>query len=197
MNGIIYKITNTINNKIYIGQTIQSLQNRWKRHCSNKGTIDELNMVIKKAILKYGKENFKIEVLEICEYNQLDIKESFYINLYDSYNKGYNSTKGGKSGRTRDFFNIEKQEIIISLYKEGFSLRVLAKEFQVSKQTIKLVLIKNNIELNPTRSYKLTSEIRTQILFDYKNNISRKEIQEKYKISKSYLSQLINGTRRI
>ena len=67
MNGIIYKITNTINNKIYIGQTIQSLQNRWKRHCSNKGTIDELNMVIKKAILKYGKENFEVISINVLD----------------------------------------------------------------------------------------------------------------------------------
>jgi hypothetical protein len=55
-------------------------------------------MRIKKAIHKYGKENFTIEELEICDVKDLDAREIFYINFYNSYKNGYNSTLGGKSG---------------------------------------------------------------------------------------------------
>lgn len=55
-------------------------------------------MHIKRAILKYGRQNFSIKELEECDTGKLDEREVYYISLYDSYNNGYNSTKGGKSG---------------------------------------------------------------------------------------------------
>lgn len=54
-------------------------------------------MQIKRAIKKYGKENFSIKELEKCSIAELDEREIYYISLYNSYYKGYNSTKGGKS----------------------------------------------------------------------------------------------------
>ena len=53
---IIYKIVNNINGKIYIGQTIQTLEKRWKSHCSKGGSLS----YIKRAIFKYGQNNFSI-----------------------------------------------------------------------------------------------------------------------------------------
>lgn len=47
------------------------------------------------AIFKYGKENFSVEILEYCLIEELDERERFYINYYNSYNNGYNLTKGG------------------------------------------------------------------------------------------------------
>lgn len=57
--GKIYRITNLVNNKIYIGQTIRDLKVRFKQHCYKKGCT-----YLHNAILKYGKENFKIELIE-------------------------------------------------------------------------------------------------------------------------------------
>lgn len=196
MFGIIYIITNNINSKVYIGQTIQTLENRWKAHCRNKCSRNEMNMHIKRAILKYGKQNFSITELERCKVTELDEKEIYYIKLYNSYIEGYNSTKGGKSGTKELKLDIEQQQDCIELYKLGFSLREVAKEFNVDKATIKHIIELSNIPLRTTRTYKLSQKDREKILEDCKV-LSRKEVMDKWDISKSYLSQLINGKRRI
>lgn len=195
MFGIIYIITNSINDKVYIGQTIQTLKSRWQAHC-RKGSLEEQNMQIKRAIRKYGKENFSIKELERCSIAELDVKEIYYISLYDSYKKGYNSTKGGKSGTKELKLDTEQQNDCVELYKLGFSLRDIAKEFNVDKATVKHIIEINNIDIRTTRTYKLSQEDRNNILEDSKT-LSRKEIMIKWNISKSYLSQLINGKRRI
>lgn len=196
MFGIIYIITNNINSKVYIGQTIQTLENRWKAHCRNKCSRNEMNMHIKRAILKYGKQNFSITELERCKVTELDEKEIYYIKLYNSYIEGYNSTKGGKSGTKELKLDIEQQQDCIELYKLGFSLREVAKEFNVDKATIKHIIELSNTPLRTTRTYKLSQKDREKILEDCKV-LSRKEVMDKWDISKSYLSQLINGKRRI
>jgi group I intron endonuclease len=61
---LIYLITNLLNNKQYIGQTTQSLEKRWQRHCWK--STSKNSMPICHAISKYGKENFKIEILIPC-----------------------------------------------------------------------------------------------------------------------------------
>ena len=196
MFGIIYIITNSINSKVYIGQTIQTLENRWRAHCRTKCSFKEKNMHIKRAILKYGKNNFTIKELEKSKITELDEREIYYIKLYNSYTEGYNSTKGGKSGAKELKLDIEQQQSCIELYKLGFSLREVAKEFNVDKATIKHIIELSNTPLRTTRTYKLSQEDRANILEDYKV-LSRKEIMNKWNISKSYLSQLINGKRRI
>ena len=88
----IYKITNLINGKVYIGQTVRDVQERFREHCRHEATA------IDKAIKKYGKENFSVEVLceakSIGELNELEIK---YISLYNSTDRifGYNMCDGG------------------------------------------------------------------------------------------------------
>lgn len=191
-------ITNQINGKIYIGQTIQPLAQRLQRHfCLGESSAAEMGMAIKRAVKKYGKENFKAVVLEECDRSVSDDREKYYIQKYDSYNNGYNCTKGGDGGRSRDFFSIAIQTEIIDLYKLGFSLRALAAEYNVAKQTIKHVLVINNIALTPTRIYKFSNESRQQILDEVNAGISRKSIMIKWGISKGYLSQLTTGFHRI
>lgn len=198
MKGFIYKVTNKVNSKVYIGQTIQTVQERWYRHCGKSGLSDsEMNTHFKRAILKYGKESFSIEILEEVDSSKLDEREKYYINLYDSYNNGYNSTLGGQNGGYRPFKLIEYYSDVIKLYKYGFSLREIGREFNVDKSTIKGILIRNNITLRTTRTYKYSQEQRTLIIQDWNSGLSREEIMNKYKISKTYLSQLINRKRRI
>ena len=87
MTGI-YKITNQINNKIYIGQSVD-ISKRWHYYKSPPETLNYKSKIIS-AIKKYGIENFTFEVLEECSINELDKKEYYYIKLYDSIDKGYN-----------------------------------------------------------------------------------------------------------
>jgi group I intron endonuclease len=76
---IIYKITNNINNKVYIGQTIETIKKRWSRH-TWKCTIKRNAMAITNAIIKYGKENFIIEQIDIAKsIEELNEKEIYYI----------------------------------------------------------------------------------------------------------------------
>lgn len=94
----IYKITNLINGKIYIGQTTSCVQKRFDEHAIH-GKFNK--MAIDRAIIKYGKENFKIEIIDDTakDQDELNLKEEYYIALYDSCNKkiGYNITTGGKN----------------------------------------------------------------------------------------------------
>lgn len=196
MFGLIYIITNSINDKVYIGQTIQSLKDRWYEHCRTACSKNEADMHIKRAILKYGKENFTIKELEKCTIEELDEREIYYIGLYNSFVKGYNSTEGGKSGAKPLKLDMEQQEFCIELYKLGFSFREIAKEFNVDKTTIKHIIEINNIPIRSTRTYKLSQEDRL-IILEESSYMSRRELMDKWNISKSYLSQLISGKRRI
>lgn len=195
MEGVIYKITNNINNKVYIGQTVQKIQNRFYQHCATNCSEAVKNMAIHRAIHKYGKTTFTMEVLESCPKKMLDEREKFWINYYDSYNNGYNSTLGGKKGN-KPFKNLNNSDII-SMYNKGYSLRLIALKYNVDKETIKNILVRTGIKIRTTRTYKLSQLTRQALIMDYNNGLSRKEILSKYNISKSYLSQLINGTRRI
>lgn len=102
MDYIIYKITNQINNKIYIGQTTENLNNRWKRHC---GYQLKDNTYLHRSMSKYGIENFVIEEIDRADsQNELDEKEYKWILYFKSFNKefGYNlkKTKGKCGGDT-------------------------------------------------------------------------------------------------
>lgn len=92
--GYIYKITNIVNNKIYIGQTTRNVEIRFKEHLRAKDDYP-----IHKAIRKYGKDNFKVEIIEECANENLNEKEKYYIKIYNSYNGhiGYNASPGGNS----------------------------------------------------------------------------------------------------
>ena len=195
MNGFIYKITNKLNNKVYIGQTIQKPIERFYQHCAKKCDKYILNMVIHKAIFKYGKDNFTFEVIEEVPKQQLNEREEYWIKYYNSYTDGYNSTKGGQKGN-KPFKNIDNKAII-EQYQQGKSLRTIGKMFNIDKATVKSILIRNNIKLRTTRTYKLSQEDRANIISDFKQGLPRNTIVSKWNISKSYLSQLINSQRRI
>ena len=195
MRGFIYKITNTINSKSYIGQTIQNVKERFYQHCATKCSKAVSNMAIHRAIKKYGKSNFTVEVIEEIDSANLNDRERYWIKYYNSYNNGYNSTKGGQDG-CKPFKDLDV-ESIIKEYNTGKSLRTLGTIFKVDKQTIKDLLIRHNVELRTTRTYKLSQKDRDKVLEDFASGLSRKEIMIKWNISKSYLSQLITGYRRI
>lgn len=92
----IYKITNQETGECYIGQAVD-IAKRWKDHAKCGLGIDTpANNKLYKAIQEYGIWNFSWELLEKCSKEQLNEKEYFYIDLYDSKNYGYNSASGIK-----------------------------------------------------------------------------------------------------
>lgn len=89
----IYKIENLINGKIYIGQSIE-IEKRWKKHLAAQD-----DFLIHKAIRKYGKNNFNFTILEECDIMDLDRKECYWINYYNTIiPNGYNMITGGSNG---------------------------------------------------------------------------------------------------
>ena len=92
MYGVVYKITNNISGKSYVGQTKRDVKVRFREHSRCKTTI------LGKAIHSYGIENFSIEIIEKAETRQeLDEKEIYYIKLLNTIKpNGYNQCKGGE-----------------------------------------------------------------------------------------------------
>ena len=91
----IYKITNLINGKCYIGQSVH-IERRFSEHCRPSSTS-----VIAKAIQKYGKENFSFKVLEECDLESLNYKEQYWIKHFNSLiPNGYNVTEDTESTHT-------------------------------------------------------------------------------------------------
>lgn len=136
----IYKIENKINHHCYIGLSVD-IYARWKEHKRRpfSPTAPDYDNLLYKAIRKYGIENFDFSILETCSKEELSKKEIFYIEKFNSYNKGYNMTTGGEMGnydqsgedhpnhkltledvkdiRTR-YNNHERKEKVYELYKD-------------------------------------------------------------------------------
>ena len=92
----IYKITNIKTKECYIGQAIH-IKDRFVEHAKCGLGIDTpAGNKLYKAIQEFGLWNFSFEVLEECPREQLNEKEKYYIDLYSSYDYGYNSTRGNK-----------------------------------------------------------------------------------------------------
>lgn len=130
----IYRITNLINGKIYVGQTKQILKERFQQHCLSKN-----NMLISRAIKKYGKENFKIEILETCiNLEELNNSEIKWIKDLNSLNpNGYNVLEGGRNAKLPEEMLKQKTDKISGknnyLYGKKHSEETLKKMSDVKK----------------------------------------------------------------
>jgi hypothetical protein len=87
----IYKITNTLNQKIYVGKS-KNPKVRWRQHKSHS---KKRNTKLYYAMRKYGVENFTFEILEECLESQVNERETYYVSLLEPY---YNMTNGGDGG---------------------------------------------------------------------------------------------------
>lgn len=132
--GSIYIIKNTVNSKVYIGQTTMTVRERFMTHmkpstAKRKGTYKLYN-----AVLKYGSDKFYVETLEEnVSLDKLDEREIELINQYDSFRKGYNSTPGGDG---RIINKINNEEELLRLAKEGRGTAEIATLFGVNKATV-------------------------------------------------------------
>lgn len=133
----IYKITNTINGKVYIGQS-QCITKRWKNHkiTAYNSNDRSYEYPLYRAIRKYGIENFDFSILENCTIEQLDEREIFWIKFYSSDNScyGYNNDSGGSNCPHPTKLTEEKVNEIINLLKNTtISQYDLAERFKVDQ----------------------------------------------------------------
>lgn len=156
---IVYKITNKINGKAYIGQTVQTLSKRWNRHVHNKSK----NSVISLAIRKYGVENFEIRILSRCNtIEEMNHRETYYIKLFNTLaTNGYNLKLGGQQGGP--LTELSKQKI--SNAKKGKPSAFFGKrhsEESKIKNSIAHLGRKASIETRQKQSKALKGKSRSQ-----------------------------------
>lgn len=95
MGFYVYKITNTVNNKIYVGQTTDSLNTRFNRHKGYQLNMD-YNSKLHRAMKKYGTDKFSIHLIEECKnQEELTKREYYWINKLNTINEGYNINNSG------------------------------------------------------------------------------------------------------
>lgn len=198
--GFIYKITNNINGKVYIGQTIKTIKKRWQQHICNSSKPYFQQIVLYKAMKKYGKENFYIEPIEEIDNSQLDEREKYWIKYYNSYKNGYNSTIGGKA---TTLYELDEEQIIFDYYNLK-TARKVAKKYNVDHAVIDGILNAHNIphfsqrQYNGQRvkcfkdgiEYSFDSIVDcAQFLIDNDPNIKTKKVHT----AKQYISDIINN----
>lgn len=133
VTGIIYKATNKINGKVYIGQTVCSFHKRKLKHFS-KANEKKPSMHFHRALKKYGKSNFTWEIIENCNSKQeLDDMEFHYIKQYDSFKNGYNMTFGGEGTIGRVCKESTKRKISKTKTGVKFDAEMRAKWSRVHK----------------------------------------------------------------
>ena len=117
----IYRITNNITGQTYVGQS-RNIEKRFAAHRQHKTTL------VGSEIEKYGINNFTFEVLEECEISELDDREDFYIQLYDSICSGYNKIRGGQHNRGESNSNCKLSE------DEVYKIREHYKNHDIKRQ---------------------------------------------------------------
>lgn len=183
MEGIIYKITNKVNGKSYIGQTRYTIEFRWKQHQHKND-----NTYFHNAIHKYGIENFSIEILEKCNIEDLNSREIFYIAKYDTFKNGYNLTIGGDGNRK--LLLDDSYSEIKELYLSGFSSNKIATLYKVDKASIVKILKSLDVKI---RSNKLNINHQEflELVQDYQSGYSLRELSKRYDCSPTGLKEYL------
>lgn len=179
--GSIYIIKNKVNNKVYIGQTSLSVKERFKQHLKPSTTKKRGSYKLYNAINKYGIDNFYYEIIEEnINIEDLDYKEIFYIDFYNSYKEGYNSTNGGD---TKTICKVQDIEKLIELNNKKLTYSEIGDYFKVDKITIErtlhsLGIYRNNIiTKEELLKYEHLSNIDIGLIF----NVSPDTVSRRFK----------------
>lgn len=133
----IYKIINDINDKVYVGKTMTTIEKRFKQHCADSVRCDKENRPLYRAMNKYGIEHFSIHLIEECSDIEASIREQYWIGFYKGYTEGYNATLGGDG---KSYIDIS---LLLEKWKEGYGIKQIAQELNNDPGWIS-TLLKNN-----------------------------------------------------
>lgn len=163
VRGYIYKITNKVNGKLYIGKTEHmNPYDRWIEHMQDYTKERNNNRYLYRAMKKYGLVNFEFEIVEKVYNDTLDNREKYYIQMYDTYENGYNMTLGGDGKERID------REKVINDYLITHSYIKTAANLNIQRR-----IIRNIIE-----QYELISYDVGKLSIEEVNNL--KELASKY-----------------
>ena len=206
----IYKVTNKINGKVYIGQSI-NIKARWTKHRNNpfNPESEQYNSPFYKAIRKYGLSNFTFEILEEIHKEDLDKREIYWISFYDSNNpeKGYNLTPGGRNVAAVScvLTPIQVAEIRNLLMTSSLTEQEISEKFGVSQRTISSINLGqtwlNEDLIYPLKSYRKLDNERCPVCGGKKYYLAKmcgectKQAQRKVeRPSREELKSLIRNT---
>jgi len=196
---IVYKIVNTINNKVYIGKTVKSLRERWNRHkcCAEK----RINRYLYDAMNCYGINNFKIIIIDFAEsLDKLNGLEKYWIKMYNSTNNefGYNMTEGGNGGNV-----VNKERLQQTAKKIAYNR--MENGYTHSKETRKKISESHKGILHTEESKRKMSEsrkgkkahpnsysaetIRKRVESRFKNGNYKQSGKSKRKISEAHIGK--------
>ena len=175
----IYKITNIQSQKVYIGQTIRPIEQRFHRHI-NDAMNNILDTHFTRAIRKYGKDNFIIEEIDSAKtQNELNKKEQYWIQYYNSVNDGYNETDAINKcgGNTYLSKTEEEMEVIkdkIRQTKIGAKNPMAQKVKRINIQTNEIDIFDTVISCAKACGIKngktsITTRLNGQVKSPYKN----------------------------
>ena len=205
--GYIYKITNKINNKFYIGKTKDSIQKRWKGHVYDMEHCRD-NSLLHNAMRKYGIEHFQISIIEECDDSLLNEKEKYYIELFHStkYDGNYNITTGGDGGIVNPIINqqIANQIIETIIQNPLQTLKEISQTFNISYDIVVSInrgaTWYNKNYSYPIRSYtgvdKITidREKYAQIINDIQSSeTTLQTLATKYNVTVEQMRNINNG----
>ena len=185
--GRIYIIRNTINSKVYIGQTKVSLKLRFQNHLS--AARNGKDYVIGKAIRKYGEENFYIELLEECTIEELNEREKYWISYFNSTNNkfGYNISIGGNVIRTTKELD---SNLIINMFNSGIPAYKIAKILHTGVPNITNLLKESNIIYG--LGLQKTDKLEESMIVDlYLDGYSTIDIGRKFNKNKSTIRRIL------
>ena len=128
----IYKITNDINQKIYVGKTERTVEERFLEHCRAFKRESCEKRPLYSAMRKYGIEHFHIELIE--ETDNPEEREIYWIEKLGSFKNGYNATLGGDGKKYLDY------DLIVDNYKEIKNQKEVAKYLNISEKTVRKIL---------------------------------------------------------
>lgn len=131
---IIYKVTNIVNGKVYIGKTKRNLKTRWAQHCRDADSKIAC-FKLQKAIKEYGAENFTIVQIDCATTkDEADAKEVYWIRFYNAIEEGYNTSPGGKAGGNRKKVKAVEDDLVFDTMVEA------AKHYGLSHSMIPAVV---------------------------------------------------------
>lgn len=149
---------------MYIGQTKRDIEIRWKQHLKSINTQQTKHKPLYRQMKKYGIENFKFEIIEECSDEEVDTREIYWIDYYDTFKNGYNLTRGGEGGLIYDY------DEIVELYKKYKSINKVQEIKHIDKGTIHNILKTKGITiLNPKETNLLINQ-RLIYMKDLKTN---------------------------
>lgn len=183
--GRIYIIRNTVNDKVYVGQTHVSINLRFQNHLS--AARHGKDYVIGRAIRKYGEDKFYVELLEECLIEELNEREKYWISFFKATDNrfGYNMSIGGNVVRTTRELD---ENLVIEMFNSGIGSYEIAKLLHVHPYRTAEVLKKHHIQYGVEKQKRQDEK---EIISAYLSGKGTMGICKEFNINKSTVRRIL------